>query len=88
MVGTLTLISSRLPTGMRAWIEDVIVDPDARGLGVGVSLCQTAIRHATELGAISIDLTSRPPRVAADWLYQKLGFRRRETNVYRYTVAP
>jgi ribosomal protein S18 acetylase RimI-like enzyme len=88
LVGTLTLVSFRLPTGMRAWIEDVIVDPKARGLGVGSSLCQAAIRYATELGAVSIDLTSRPSRVAANRLYQKLGFQRRETNVYRYTIGP
>jgi len=86
IVGTLTLVFFRLPTGLRAWIEDVIVGPDARGLGVGAALCQTAIRHASEAGAVSIDLTSRPSRVAANQLYQKLGFQQRETNVYRYTV--
>lgn len=59
IVGTLTLVSFRLPTGMRTWIEDVIVDSNTRGLGVGAALCQTAIRYATDLGAVSIDLTSR-----------------------------
>ncbi|NML31339.1 GNAT family N-acetyltransferase [Paraburkholderia sp. G-4-1-8] len=88
IVGVLTFVSFRLPTGMRTWIEDVIVDSNARGLGVGAALCQTAIRYASELGAVSIDLTSRPSRIAANQLYQKLGFQRRETNVYRYTVAP
>jgi len=87
IVGTLTLVFFRLPTGMRAWIEDVIVGPDARGLGVGVALCQTAIRHAAESGAVSIDLTSRPTRVAANQLYKKVGFQQRETNVYRYAVT-
>jgi ribosomal protein S18 acetylase RimI-like enzyme len=87
IVGTLTLVSFRLPTGMRTWIEDVIVDSNTRGLGVGAALCQTAIRYATDLGAVSIDLTSRPSRVAANRLYQKLGFQRRETNVYRYTIS-
>jgi ribosomal protein S18 acetylase RimI-like enzyme len=87
IVGTLTLVSFRLPTGMRAWIEDVIVDSNTRGLGVGAALCQTAIWYATDLGAVSIDLTSRPSRVAANRLYQKLGFQRRETNVYRYTIG-
>ena len=87
IVGTLTLVFFRLPTGMRAWIEDVIVAPDARGLGVGAALCQTAIRRAAESGAVSIDLTSRPSRLAANELYKKLGFQQRETNVYRYTVT-
>ncbi|WP_427185461.1 GNAT family N-acetyltransferase [Bordetella bronchialis] len=87
IVGTLTLACFLLPTGRRAWIEDVIVDPDSRGLGVGKALCQAAIQYATGLGVVSIDLTSRPSRVAANQLYRKLGFQQRETNVYRYTVV-
>jgi ribosomal protein S18 acetylase RimI-like enzyme len=74
----------RIPTGLRAWIEDVVVDEDARGRGVGAALNQVAIALADELGARTIDLTSRPSREAANRLYQRLGFVARETNVYRF----
>ena len=84
VVGSLTLVVFRIPTGVRAWIEDVVVDGEARGTGVGEALNRTAIALAAELGARSVDLTSRPSREAANRLYQKLGFQPRETNVYRY----
>jgi ribosomal protein S18 acetylase RimI-like enzyme len=84
--GTLTLASFRIPSGQRAWIEDVIVDESARGSGVGAALTVAAIERARELGVRSIDLTSRPGREAANRLYQRLGFERRETNVYRYSL--
>ncbi len=87
LVGTLTLVSFRIPTGQRAWIEDVVVSAQSRGLGIGERLCQAAIDQAMALGAVSIDLTSRPARLAANRLYQKLGFRPRETNVYRLNVG-
>jgi ribosomal protein S18 acetylase RimI-like enzyme len=86
IVGSLTLALFRIPTGLRAWIEDVVVDETARGQGVGEALNRAAIEHATARGAVTIDLTSRPSREAANRLYQRLGFVRRETNVYRYTV--
>jgi ribosomal protein S18 acetylase RimI-like enzyme len=84
IVGCLTLVVFRLPTGMRAWIEDVVVDDTARGHGVGAALNIAAIARAEELGARTLDLTSRPSREAANRLYQRLGFVPRETNVYRY----
>jgi ribosomal protein S18 acetylase RimI-like enzyme len=84
IVGCLTLVVFRLPTGMRAWIEDVVVDDAARGHGVGAALNVAAIARAAELGARTLDLTSRPSREAANRLYQRLGFVQRETNVYRY----
>jgi ribosomal protein S18 acetylase RimI-like enzyme len=87
IVGTLTLVVFRIPTAVRAWIEDVVVDSDARGLGIGELLTKEAVRLALERGAETIDLTSRPSREAARRLYEKVGFRVRETNVYRY-VAP
>ena len=83
VVGSLTLVTFRIPTGQRAWIEDVVVTSKCRGLGIGESLCKAAIERAGELGAVSVDLTSRPSRIAANRLYQKLGFNPRETNVYR-----
>jgi ribosomal protein S18 acetylase RimI-like enzyme len=80
----LTLALFPLPTGARAWIEDVVVDRDARGRGVGALLTREALRLAQESGARTVDLTSRPSREAANRLYAKLGFQLRETNVYRY----
>jgi len=85
IVGSLTLVLFRIPTGLRAWIEDVVVDGDARGQGVGEALNQRAIELAAARGARSVDLTSRPSREAANRLYRRLGFEPRETNVYRFT---
>jgi len=84
IVGSLTLALFRLPTGVRAWIEDVVVDERARGRGVGEALVQAALAKAAMAGAASVDLTSRPSREAANRLYQRLGFEVRQTNVYRY----
>jgi len=86
IIGSLTLAVFRTPTGVRAWIEDVVVDASARGKGVGEGLSRAAMRLATERGARTIELTSRPSREAANRLYQRLGFVPRETNVYRYTA--
>jgi ribosomal protein S18 acetylase RimI-like enzyme len=86
IVGTLTLATFRIPTGVRAWIEDVVVDTAARGHGVGEALNQAAILEARHRGAITVDLTSRPSREAANRLYQRIGFVARDTNVYRYDV--
>jgi ribosomal protein S18 acetylase RimI-like enzyme len=84
IVGTLTLVVFRIPTGVRAWIEDVVVDDGARGRGVGEALNEEAIRQAAAAGARSVDLTSRPSREAANRLYRRLGFEPRDTNVYRH----
>ena len=85
-VGTLTLALFRIPTALRAWIEDVIVDDAARGQGVGEALNRAALEKAKGLGAKTVDLTSRPSREAANRLYQRIGFTQRETNVYRYEL--
>ena len=87
VVGSLTLVVFCIPTGVRARLESVVVDGAARGLGVGSALCNAAIKRSRELGAISIDLTSQPSRESANRLYIKLGFMRRETNVYRYATG-
>ena len=84
IIGSLTLVVFRTPTGARAWIEDVVVDQAARGQGAGEALVEEAIRLAAESGVRTVDLTSRPSREAANALYEKVGFRARETNVYRY----
>jgi len=86
IVGALTLVVFRIPTAVRAWIEDVVVDEGARGHGVGEALSRAAIGKAASQGAKTIELTSRPSRAAANRLYQRLGFVARDTNVYRYTV--
>ena len=86
IIGTLTLAIFRIPTGVRAWIEDVIVDDEARGLGVGAALCHDAIRRAGLAGARTVDLTSNPSREAANRLYLRLGFEPRATNVYRFSL--
>jgi ribosomal protein S18 acetylase RimI-like enzyme len=85
IVGTLTLVLFPIPTGLRARIEDVVVDQAARGRGVGASLSLEALRLAAEAGARSVDLTSRPSREAANRLYRRLGFDVRDTNVYRWS---
>lgn len=83
IAGMLVLVLFRLPTGMRARIEDVVVDASARGRGVGEALSCEALRLANEAGARSVDLTSRPSRADAIRLYERLGFERRDTGVYR-----
>ena len=84
IVGTMTLVVFRIPTGVRAWVEDVVVDGAARGKGVGEVLNRAALAVAERKGARTVDLTSRPSREAANRLYQRLGFVQRDTNVYRY----
>jgi ribosomal protein S18 acetylase RimI-like enzyme len=83
VVGALTLSVYRVPTGVRSVIEDVIVDIFARGQGVGEALMLRAIEIAREKGAGNISLTSNPVRVAANKLYLRVGFQKRETNVYQ-----
>jgi ribosomal protein S18 acetylase RimI-like enzyme len=86
IVGSLTLAMFRIPTGVRAWIEDVVVDEQARGHGVGEALNRAALDLARAEGAITVELTSRPSREAANRLYLRMGFVVRDTNVYRYTL--
>lgn len=86
IVGLLTLVVFRIPTAVRAWIEDVVVDESARGSGVGEALSRAALAEAARCGAKTVELTSRPSREAANRLYQRIGFVRRDTNVYRYEV--
>jgi ribosomal protein S18 acetylase RimI-like enzyme len=88
IVGTLTLAVFPIPTGVRAWIEDVVVDEAARGRGVGEALTLEAVTLARAAGARSVELTSRATREAANRLYRRLGFEERETNVLRLTLEP
>ncbi len=86
ILGMLSLATFEIPTGVRAWVEDVVVDEAARGQGAGLALVKAAIEHAKTVGARTVDLTSRPTREAANRLYQRAGFQLRETNVYRVTL--
>jgi ribosomal protein S18 acetylase RimI-like enzyme len=86
IIGTLTLALFRIPTGVRAWIEDVVVDEKWQGRGwVAERLCREALNRASAAGARTVDLTSRPSREAANRLYRRLGFVMRDTNVYRWS---
>jgi ribosomal protein S18 acetylase RimI-like enzyme len=86
IVGSLTLVVFPIPTGIRAWIEDVVVDGAARGTGIGEALTNAAIEESRRQHARSLDLTTRPSREAANRLYARLGFELRETNVYRFAL--
>jgi ribosomal protein S18 acetylase RimI-like enzyme len=86
IVGTLTLVVYRIPSGLYARIESVVVDERARGQGIGEALCREAIARARARGADKIDLTSVPARTAANRLYVRLGFELRETNAYRLSL--
>lgn len=86
IVGTLTLALFRIPTGVQAIIEDVVVDQAARGSGAGAALVEAALARAKAAGARRVDLTSRPDREVANRLYRRLGFEQRRTNVYRFDL--
>ena len=84
ITGTLSIAFYKTPSGHHAWIEDVIVDEHFRGKGIGKSLVNKALEFAREKKADSVNLTSMPARVAANKLYLKTGFVKRETNVLKY----
>ena len=86
VVGSLTLAFYRIPTGLKAWIEDVVVDADARGNRIGEALSREAIDEARRRGAKNVSLTSRPSREAANHIYRGIGFEQYETNLYRYEL--
>lgn len=86
IIGSATLGTFTSPTGTHAWIEDVIVDESWRGQGIGEALTRVCLDRAAELGLKEVNLTSRPAREAANRLYQRMGFQRRETNLYRYPL--
>ena len=82
----LTIASYKTPSGIKVWIEDVVVDESQRGKGIGKELMLSAIDYSKSLGSKDIRLTSRPSRIAANELYLKLGFKKYETNFYRYLL--
>lgn len=85
IVGSATLATFRTPTGLHGWIEDVVVDREARRQGIGKALTQGCLDQARKLGLREVNLTSRSARCYANQLYQAMGFIRRETNLYRYS---
>jgi ribosomal protein S18 acetylase RimI-like enzyme len=87
IVGSATLGTFQTPTGIHGWIEDVVVDRDARRQGLGKALTEACLSKAQEIGLREVYLTSRPGRKAANQLYQSMGFIQRKTNVYRYEFA-
>lgn len=86
ILGMLSLVVVDIPTGRKAWIEDVVVDEKARGLHIGVALVEKAKDVAAELGAKKIYLTSNPSRKAAHALYKKCGFEEYDTSVFRMNI--
>ena len=83
IAGMLTVGIYFSPTGGKAWIEDVVVDQAFRGQGLSKLLVAHAIEFTRSQGIPSLMLTSNPKRIAANKLYQAMGFGRKETNVYR-----
>ena len=86
ITGTTTLVVFRIPTGVRALIEDVVVDSAYAGRGISYDIARYALDLARRHGAKTVDLTSRPSREAANHVYKKLGFDQRETNVFRFDL--
>ena len=86
IVGAANLTVYPVPTGIRAIIEDVVVDQSARGQGTGEALVRRCLEIAREKGARGVSLTSNPKREAANKLYLKMGFKKRETNAYYYNL--
>ena len=84
IIGMLSLVVFPIPTGVRAWVEDVVVSEKARGKGLGKQLTLHALEESNKHQVVSVDLTSRPSREIANKLYQNVGFQKRDTNVYRF----
>lgn len=83
IVGTLTLVLYNIPTSRKAWIEDVVADESVRGQGVGHALVERALSIARAVGVDSVNLTSRPSRIAARQLYARCGFKEVDTTLFR-----
>ena len=83
IAGMLTVGIYYSPTGGKAWIEDVVVDETFRGQGISKLLVAHAIEFVESKQIPLLMLTSNPKRIAANKLYQAMGFERKETNVYR-----
>ena len=87
IVGMLTLHTFRAATGIHAWIQDLVVDRPAKGRGVSELLTREAVLISVQQGARTAELTSRPSHLGAGRLYERIGFERRETHLYRYRLS-
>ncbi len=85
IVGMISLAVVQMPTGLRSYLEDLVIDASYRRRGAATILLHAAIDVARNAGARTLDMTSRPSRTGAILLYERLGFRRRDTNAFRYT---
>jgi ribosomal protein S18 acetylase RimI-like enzyme len=83
IVGMIILVIYRIPVWKKGWIEDLVVDKGYRGHGIAEKLISCAIENAKKDGVSSLNFTSRPERETANRLYERLGFEKRDTNVYR-----
>ena len=86
IIGAGTLGVFRTPSGTHAHVEDIIVDEKYRGRKIGEALVQHLLQIARDMGLKGVSLTCNPRRKAANQLYQKLGFKKWETNVYWYDL--
>ena len=86
IVGSLTLVWYDVPSGRKAWIEDVVVDTAYRGRGLGRMLVERALAFARECAPVTVMLTSRPSREAANALYRAVGFSLKQTNLYKLDI--
>ena len=87
IIGCATLCVFHSPTGTKASIEDVVVSSAYRGQHLGKQLMEYVLEQAKAFAPIELHLTSNPMRVAANKLYQSLGFQRKETNCYQMTIS-
>jgi ribosomal protein S18 acetylase RimI-like enzyme len=88
IIGTATVFLYTTPAWAKALVEDVVVDEHARGRGVGEALVRSCVEVARRGGADMVELQSASHREAANRLYPRLGFERRDTNFYRLTFDP
>ena len=86
IVGMLTLVVFQVPSGIRAHIEDVVVDIEMRNKGIAQALIKTALQSARMSGANGVELTSNPDRISAIGLYKSLGFKKWDTNIFFYQL--
>lgn len=87
IVGCVKLCLFHSPTGTKASIEDVVVSSAYRGQHLGKQLMEYVLEQAKAYAPIELHLTSNPMRVAANQLYQSLGFLKKETNCYQMTIT-
>lgn len=86
IIGMVTLVMYRIPYKVKAQLEDIVVDFSVRGQGIGRKLMEFAIDNAKELGVKSLNFTSSPNRESANKLYESLGFKKRDTNIYQLSL--